>query len=332
MAKKSIQAASYSLKKGDTVLTDTDTIKAAGIVAGETLNMDYGNISITVSVNGKSIPLTVDPDNLVSTIRTELKTNQGVEGEFKLTLAGAEVVETKTINAAGIKAGSTLVVDYNIISIKVKIGAKTIDIEVDPDNLVSTIKDAVKEKENVAKDAITLKLASETLDDAKTIQASGIKEGTVVTADFKAITVTVNIDGKAVKVGVDPDDEVKTIKDKIKEKENIDGTGYKLVKAGVTIENEAQTIYKAGIKAGTTLVANFNQITIKVKLDGKLFDVDVDPDNKVKTIKDAIKEIKHVTSDRYSLKMGANVLDDQQTIFNSKIKEGTVVTADLNLI
>jgi hypothetical protein len=42
--------------------------------------------------------------------------------------------------------------------------------------------------------------------------------------------------------------------------------------------------------AGTTVVANLNSITITVKLGTKTFNVDVDPDNKVKTIKDAIKE------------------------------------------
>jgi hypothetical protein len=50
-----------------------------------------------------------------------------------------------------------LVVDYTVISIKVKIGTKTLNLTVDPDNQVSTIKDAIKEKENVPKDSITLK-------------------------------------------------------------------------------------------------------------------------------------------------------------------------------
>jgi hypothetical protein len=76
-----------------------------------------------------------------------------------------------------------------------------------------------------------------------------------------------------------------------------------LTKAGVTLEDD-KTINDAGIKNNTVLVANFNSITIKVKLDGKEFDVDVDPDNKVKTIKDSIKEIKHVESTRYTLKKG----------------------------
>jgi hypothetical protein len=122
-----------------------------------------------------------------------LKEKESIQGAFKLTLAGVPVTETKTINEAGIRQGSTLVVDYNSINIKVNIGTKTIDITVDPDNLVSTIKDAIKEKENVAKETITLKKASVPLVDTKTIQASGIVEGTIITADFNSITVKVDI-------------------------------------------------------------------------------------------------------------------------------------------
>jgi hypothetical protein len=153
---------------------------------------------------------------LVSTIRTELKNTHGVDGAYQLTLAGVAVTETLTIDQANIRDGSTLVVDYNVINIKVKIGTKTIDISVDPDNQVSTIKDAIKEKENVAKETITLKKATQVLVDTQTIQASGIVEGTIITADFNSISVTVDIDGKMVIVNVDPDNLVKTIKDKIK--------------------------------------------------------------------------------------------------------------------
>jgi hypothetical protein len=176
-------------------LVDTATIRASGIVAGDILDMDYSTITITVSAEGQTLTLSVDPDNLVSSIRTMLKDQHGIEGDFVFTLAGASVTETLTIDQAGIRQGSTLVVDYNLINIKVRVGAKTIDIQVDPDNQVSTIKDAVKEKEGVPKDTITLKLGALTLVDTVTIQASNIVEGTIVTADFNSITVKVDIDG-----------------------------------------------------------------------------------------------------------------------------------------
>jgi hypothetical protein len=167
-----------------------------------------------------------------------LKTERGIDGDYIFTLAGQTVTETITIDQAGIRQGSTLVVDYNLINIKVKVGAKTLDMQVDPDNTVSTIKDAVKERENVPKEAITLRLLTngvKTLYDTTTIQAAGIVEGTIVTADFNSITVKVDIDGTEVQVSVDPDNLVSTIKDAIKTSKGIEPAGYKLVKAGAQV-------------------------------------------------------------------------------------------------
>jgi hypothetical protein len=328
--KKSIEVEKYTLKKGSHALTDTKTIRESGIKNGDTVKVDYNTISITVNALGKTISMSVDPDNKVSTIRTELKNTEGIEGAYQLTLAGQKVDETKTINNAGIKEGSVIVVDYTVITLKVKIGTKTIDVQVDPDNKVSTIKDAIKEKEGVEQSAITLKKGSETLDGEKTIQGAGLKEGTEITADFTAISVTVDIDGKKVEVSVDPDNKVSAIKEKIKAKEDIDASRYKLVKGGETLD-EGKTIHNSGIKAGATLTADFNTISIKVKLGTKTLDIDVDPDNKVETIKTAIKE-KEPEAGAYTLKKGETTLDLQKTIYAAGIRAGSTITADFNSI
>jgi predicted small secreted protein len=175
-----------------------------------------------------------------------------------------------------------------------------------------------------------LKKGTQVLDDTKTIYASGIKAGETITADYTAIKVKVDIDGKIVEVSVDPDNLVKTIKDAIKQKEGIDG-GYKLIKGGAILD-ETKTISESGLKGGSTIVADFNSITINIKLGTKTFPIEVDPDNKVKTIKDAIKEKQEVESDVYTLKKGTVVLDDSKTIYASGIKAGETITADQNTI
>jgi aerobic-type carbon monoxide dehydrogenase small subunit (CoxS/CutS family) len=194
-----------------------------------------------------------------------------------------------TIHNAGIKTGATLVANFNSISITVKLDGSPFNVEVDPDNLVKTIQDAIKEKKQVEAVRYTLKMNNVVLDNTKTIYASGIKAGSVLTADLNSIKIKVDVDGKIVEVNVDPNDKVKVIKDKIKATENIEGTGYKLVHAGVTLD-DTKTIYASGIVKDATVVVNFNSITISVKLGTKTFNIDVDPDNKVKTIRDAIKE------------------------------------------
>jgi acyl-CoA hydrolase len=51
-----------------------------------------------------------------------------------------------------------------------------------------------------------LKNGATVLVDTQTIYASGIAEGTVLTADLNSIAIKVNVDGKIVNVNVDPND------------------------------------------------------------------------------------------------------------------------------
>lgn len=134
-----------------------------------------------------------------------------------------------------------------------------------------------------------MKKAGVVLDDNKSIFDSGIVANTVITADYNTITIQVTVDGTNVAVNVDPDNTVKTIKDQVKAQKNIDIARYKLVKGGVTLQDTAK-ISDSGIVAGTVIVADFNTIKISVTMGSQTIQLDVDPDNKVSTIKTAIKE------------------------------------------
>jgi hypothetical protein len=52
--------------------------------------------------------------------------------------------DTKSIFDSGIKANTVITADYNTINVKVEIDGKQVDISVDPDNTVKTIKDQIK--------------------------------------------------------------------------------------------------------------------------------------------------------------------------------------------
>jgi len=259
------------LKKGTQVLDDTKTIYASGIKAGETITADYTAIKVKVDIDGKIVEVSVDPDNTVKTIKDKIKEKEGLEGGYKLVKGGVTLEDTKTIADSGITGGSTVVADFNTITIQVKLGTKTFSVDVDPDNKVKTIKDAIKEKQEVEGTVYTLKKGAEVLDDNKSIFDSGIKAGTLITADYNVITVKVDIDDKIVEVSVDPDNTIQTIKDQIKQKEGLEG-GYKLVKGGEVLE-DTKTIADAGIKSGQTITADFKSIGIKIKLGTKTFDI-----------------------------------------------------------
>jgi hypothetical protein len=73
----------------------------------------------------------------------------------------------------------------------------------------------------------------------------------------------------------------------IKEKFGLDeGDAYTMSKSGVPLSDGTKTIKAAGIKSGETILIDYAEITIKVKkASGTVFDIKVDPDNKVDTIR-----------------------------------------------
>jgi ribosomal 50S subunit-recycling heat shock protein len=128
-----------------------------GITDQTVLTVDFSKGSVTVKIQGQSKKWEVDPDDKISTIRDKL-TEMGYQAGFKLVASGQNLNLDKTIKSAGIKSGAVIVADYNEITIKYKILGKTDSVKVDPDNAVSTIKDAIKSKEDITTDAFKLKL------------------------------------------------------------------------------------------------------------------------------------------------------------------------------
>ena len=92
------------------------------------------------------------------------------------------------------------------------------------------------------------------------------------------------------------------IKEKIFASKHIEGYKYNLTFQGQMLKNlNSTTIYKAGLVYDSMLVVDFHPFNITVRLDKEDFEVQVDPDNKVETIADAVSEIKNLTKDRFDI-------------------------------
>lgn len=329
--KENLTSQEYSLKLGGSVLEVTKTIFQSKIHAGSTIKVDYGVINISVKVQSEIKTLEVDPDDKVQIIITKLH-EMNVKGEFSLVIGGQIAITTQTIAQAGIKAGSTVVVDYKEITIHYKVLGKTHDIKVDPDNEVSTIKDAIKEKEGIETDKFVLKLQNEKLATTGTIKAAGVKAGSTITVDYDHININVKVPGgNTIKLEVDPDSKVSTIKTKVHEKEITLKLGaFSLKKDGEALD-EQKTIYEAGVRNDDTLTADMGSIEITVKLptaNHKKIQVTVDPDNTVQTIKDKIKEKEGIEVEKYDLKIHGSILVSTKTIHEVGLVEGTIIELD----
>jgi hypothetical protein len=60
--------------------------------------------------------------------------------------------DNKVISDEGIVAGSMLTVDFTDFKIKLKYGSKVEEVTVDPDNLVESLKDTIKEKFGISQE------------------------------------------------------------------------------------------------------------------------------------------------------------------------------------
>jgi copper chaperone CopZ len=193
------------------------------------------------------------------------------------------------MHESGIRYNSVIVLNFNSMNITVQLDKETFQVTVDPDNKVRTIKDAIQEIKGVEAHKFQLKLGSTLLKDAVSIFDAKIKEGSTVIADLKEIDVQVDLADTLYNITIDPNKKVYDLRYQVYIK-----TGYKvhvnrfiLTKAGAELDDQ-KSIYESGIRNNTRMVANMKNIDITIKLDGKTFSTEVDPDNKVKTIKEAI--------------------------------------------
>jgi hypothetical protein len=92
-----------------------------------------------------------------------------------------------------ITESTTLIIVYYKINVTITINTptgKVIVVTVDIMDTIGTVKERIKEKENIEKDKYVLKSGEEELDDGKTMDAI-IKERKSIRIEFKTVKITV---------------------------------------------------------------------------------------------------------------------------------------------
>jgi hypothetical protein len=147
--------------------------------------------------------------------------------------------------------------------------------------------------------------------------------------DIKAINIKVKLShSETITLTVDPDNTLKTIKDKIKEEHDIDENTFALKLAGTsTALVDTKTIFQQNIVADTTLEVDYHNINIHIELpSGKTFNMNVDPTDSCTVIQDLIKQKEGLDKTKYDLMYNEDMLDMEQTIRGAEMVEGAKVT------
>lgn len=117
------------LRFGDTVVpANGQTVRDMGIVEGSQLFVDLFKFQVTVKTHdGRRFDLSVEPSSLVSAMKEQIRLETSVEPKKQCLMLGQNELtdNQRTINACGVKAGSTLFLDIHadpIIFVDIKCG------------------------------------------------------------------------------------------------------------------------------------------------------------------------------------------------------------------
>jgi hypothetical protein len=231
--------------------------------------MVYKKISLTVTTSdGQVITLIVSPLKKVSEIKAIISQKGGITvDKFKLVDAtGLDLDETFTLVQSGIKQDSTIIIVFTKIPVTVTLNTphgKVIIVTVDIMDTLATVKDRIKEKENIDKDKYVLMSGEEELDDGKTMD-SIIKERKTMTIVFKTIKLTVKGKRKTFTMTVYYSDTISKIKERI---HKIDGTPMDRteLKHGSKVLIQTKTVTELGIKDGAVIQLLYTTVKVKVQ-------------------------------------------------------------------
>lgn len=197
-----------------------------------------------------------------------------------------------TLVESGITEGTTLIIVYYKINVTITISTptgKVIVITVDIMDTIATVKDRIKEKENIEKDKYVLKAGEEELDDGKTMD-SIIKERKSIHIEFKTIKITIKGQRKTFTMTVFYGDTINNIKERI---HKIDGTpmGRTEIKFDNKVLQGKKTITQLGIKEGSMLKLLYTSVRVKVQTSSsETIEIMQDPNDNIYALKEAIEE------------------------------------------
>jgi len=320
--------------KGKEVLNDK-TVKTAGIIDGSELSVEIMKVPVTVNTSdGKRIQVMVDPTQTVSEIKDQLAKEAGIPANNqKLSMGGQELSDAnKTAASYGIKGGSVLDLEPKAMNIIVRTGdGKRVNLQVSPSDSAETIKQKIEKETGMSVPQQVLKFKGREVLNGKTVKAAGITDGSELTVEIMKVPVTVNtMDGKRIKIMVDPTQTVSEIKDQLAKEAGIPATNQKLSMGGQEFLDPKAKAADCGIRAGAVLDLEPKVITVVVSTPaGKKVKVQVKSSDSVKTIKQKIEQETGMSVSQQVLKSKGSELLDGKTVKDAGIHDGSELTVEI---
>jgi ubiquitin C len=180
-------------------------------------------------------------------------------------------------------------------------------VEVEPTDTIATLKDKIEKQEGIPKDQQRLFHDEEKLNDNKTLRDYKLRHKSVLQLHDMEIHVNTP-DGKKITLSATPNDTVADVKKKLQDKEGIPAEDQRLTFGGKELA-DVSTLAENKINHGSTLAMEGMQIIIK-DWNGKKFTLDVEPGEKMTSVKSKIEKKNGIPPHQQFLLFGKKLLDD----------------------
>jgi membrane-associated protease RseP (regulator of RpoE activity) len=203
----------------DEELLNDNIAEASGLKEGSVIDLQPNTITVQVKTpDGKIIPLTIKPNDSVKTMKETVAPEAGIMvSDQILKFNGKELPDAESAASMGISHGSVIMIQPNTITIHVKTpDGKTIPVTVKPTANIESIKMMVANEVGMEVTEQILKFNEKGLPNSESAQAQGLKDGSII--HLQPITINVQVKtpgGKTILVAINPNDTVKSIKEKI---------------------------------------------------------------------------------------------------------------------
>jgi predicted RNase H-related nuclease YkuK (DUF458 family)/phosphatidylserine decarboxylase len=302
-----------------------------GIRDGSVLYLEPKPINITVRLpSGKTLKLQVKPDDKVSDIKARVETETGLKvSQQLLKYLGQEMPNGKSLEAAGVKDGSELVVEVAKIAVTVNTSSsKMIQIMVDPTDTISGIKKQLEKESGIPINQQKLSMnGKELCNPNQSADACGIRDGSVLYLECKPINITIRLpSGKTLKLQVKPDDKVSDIKARVEKETGLKVSQQLLKYLGQEMPN-GKSLEAAGVKDGSELVVEVAKIAVTVNTSsGKMTQIMVDPTDTISGIKQQLEKESGIPINQQKLSMnGKELCNPNQSADACGIRDGSVL-------
>ena len=319
--KSNIPVEDQRLLFDDKLLDDRPTLKDYKIKHGDTIQMEPMKINV-ITPQGKKITLDVKPDDTIKDVKKKVEKEEDIPVEDqRLLFLGKQLDDHPTLKDYKIKHGDTINMEpmkINVITPK----GKKISLDVEPSETIKDVKKKIEDKENIPVDDQRLLFDDKLLEDHPTLKDYKINHGDTI--DMQPMTINViTPKGKKISLDVEPDDTIKDVKKKIKNKENIPVKDQRLIFDDKLLDDHP-TLRDYKVKHGDTI--KMEPMTINVVTpNGKNISLDVEPTDKIQDIKKKILDKEGIPVDEQRLIFDGKELDDHPTLKDYKIKHGDTI-------